>query len=102
MSIKLSPTGYSVLFFFSLLVSYVYLGQNEGCSLRNKASDSSERLLRRGSEGRSIHKILMKGEFNAIKALSGFSVLRADVIMKGSSTFLDMKRCKYWDHEISS
>ena len=30
-------------------------------------SDSSERLLQSSSGGRSIHKVLVKGEFNAMK-----------------------------------
>jgi len=32
-------------------------------------SDSSERLLQRGSGGKSIYKVLVKGEFNAMKHL---------------------------------
>ena len=35
----------------------------------DSTSDSSERLLQRGSGGRSIYKILVKGEFNAVKCL---------------------------------
>ena len=38
-----------------------YLGQNEHCSPGDSTSDSSKRLLKRGSEGRSIYKILVKG-----------------------------------------
>ena len=38
-----------------------YLGQNEDCSLGDSTSDSSERLLWRGSGGRSIYMILVKG-----------------------------------------
>ena len=30
-------------------------------------SDSSERLLQRGSGGKSIYKVLVKGEFNTMK-----------------------------------
>ena len=63
------------------------------------------RLLQRGSGGKSIYKILVKGEFNAIKCLlyKRFSASQgADIIMKGFSAFLDMKRCKDWDHEIGS
>ena len=44
-----------------------YLGQNEDCSLGGSISDSSERLLLSGSGGKSIYKILVKGEFNAMK-----------------------------------
>ena len=44
-----------------------YLGQNEDCSLGGSISDSSERLLQRGSGGKSIYKVLEKGEFYAMK-----------------------------------
>ena len=44
-----------------------YLGQNEGCSTGDSASDNSERLFQRDSGGRSIYKILVKVEFNTIK-----------------------------------
>ena len=44
-----------------------YLGQNEDCSLGDSTSDSSEKLLQRCSGGKSIYKILVKGEFNTIK-----------------------------------
>ena len=44
-----------------------YLGQNEDCSLGGSTSDISERLLQRGSGGRSIYTILVKGDFDAIK-----------------------------------
>ena len=47
----------------------LYLGKNEDCSLGDSTSDSSERLLQRGSGGRWIYKILVKGEFNALKHL---------------------------------
>ena len=45
----------------------------------------------------------MNGEFNAIKHLfyKRFSAGH-DVTMKGSSDFLDMKKCENWDQEISS
>ena len=46
-----------------------YLGQNEDCSLRDSISDSSEKLLQRGSGGRSIYMILVKGKFNSVKHL---------------------------------
>ena len=45
------------------------MGANEDCSPGDSTSDSSERLRQRGSGGRSIYKILVKGEFNAIKCL---------------------------------
>ena len=44
-----------------------YLGQNEDDSLGDSTSDSSERLLQRGSGEKSIYKILVKGEFSVIK-----------------------------------
>ena len=82
------------------------MGENEDSSPGDSISDSSERLLKKGSGGRSIYRILVKGEFNAIKHLlyKRFSAHpeEADVTTKGFSAFLDMKRCKDWDHEISS
>ena len=44
-----------------------YLGQDEDCSPGGSISDSSERLLQRGSGGRSVYKVLLKGEFNTLK-----------------------------------
>ena len=81
--------------------------QNEDCSPRDSTSESFERMLHRGSGGRSIYKILVKGEFNAIKCLlykrfSASHQREADVIMKGFSAFLDLKQCKDWDHGTSS
>ena len=49
------------------VVSEVYLGQNEDCSLGGGLSDSSERLLQSSSGGESIYKVLVKGEFNTKK-----------------------------------
>ena len=43
-----------------------YFGQSEDYSQADHTSDSSKRLLQRGSGGRSIDKILVKGEFRAI------------------------------------
>ena len=40
-----------------------------GLSPGDGTSDNSERLLQRGSGGRSIYRILVNGEFNAIKHL---------------------------------
>ena len=58
----------------------------------DSTSDSSERLLQRGSVGRSICEILVKREFNAIKHLL-YKIFcyswGADVTMKGFSDFLD-------------
>ena len=45
----------------------MYVGQNEDCGLGDSTSDRSERLLKRGSRGRLIYNILVKGEFSAIK-----------------------------------
>ena len=66
------------------------------------APDSSERLLQRCSGRRSIYKISVKGDFNAIKCLlyQRFSASHektswgSDVIIKGFSAFLDKRRCK--------
>ena len=44
-----------------------YLGQNEDCSPGGSISDSSERLLQSGGGGKSIYKVLVKGEFSAMK-----------------------------------
>ena len=44
-----------------------YLGQNEDCSPGGSISDSSERLFQSGSGGKSIYKVLVKGEFNTMK-----------------------------------
>ena len=64
------------------------------------------RLLQKGSEGRSIYKVLVKGEFNTIKHsfYKRFSASHKDLMssMKGFSAFLDMRRYKDWDHKISS
>ena len=49
------------------------LGHKEDCMSGDSTSDSSERLLQRGSGGRSIYKILVKGEFNAVKCLLDIS-----------------------------
>jgi len=56
----------------------VYLGQNEDCSLEESTSDSSEKLLQRSTRGRSIYRILVKGEFNAINIYftKGFLLVR--------------------------
>ena len=47
----------------------LYLGQNEDCSPGSSTSNSSERLLQRGSQGRLIYKISLKQKFSAIKCL---------------------------------
>ena len=43
--------------------------QNEDCIPGDSTSDGSERLLQRGSWKKSVYKILVKREFNAIKHL---------------------------------
>ena len=71
--------------------------------MRGSISNSSQRLLQSSSEGRSIYKVLVNGEFSAIKRLlfKRFSAGH-DVTMKGFSDFLDIKKCENWDQEISS
>ena len=49
------------------VVSYVLFGLNEDCSPGGSISNSSERLLQSGSGGKSIYKVLVKGDFNAMK-----------------------------------
>ena len=55
-----------------------YLGQNENCSLGDcSTSASSEELYQRGSGARSTYKMLVKGEFSAIKHLTkGFLLVK--------------------------
>ena len=45
----------------------LYLVQNEDCSLGGNISDSSERVLQSGCGGKSIYKVLVKGEFDTMK-----------------------------------
>ena len=71
-----------------------YLGQNEECSLGDSTSDSSKRLLQRGSGGRSIYGFWWRGSsYN--QALISHKVFcwswGADVSMKGFSAFLDTR-----------
>ena len=47
-------------------LSFIW-GQNEDCSPGGSISDSSERPLQSGSGGKSIYKVLVKEEFNALK-----------------------------------
>ena len=42
------------------------MGQNEDCSLGSSVSDSSETVPKQ-QWGESIYKVLVKGEFNAMK-----------------------------------
>ena len=82
-----------------------HLRQNADYSLGDRTSYNCERLLQRGSGGRLIYKILVKGEFNTIKH-SLYSVFCSpgvsEVLRKGFSAFLGNTRCKDWNHEISS
>ena len=81
-------------------------GQDEDCSLGDSTSDDSERLLQRGSGGRSIYKVFEKEEFKAVKCLlyKRFSASHKELMSprRDFVDFLDMRRCKDWDHEISS
>ena len=65
--------------------------QNKDCS----PGDSSERLLQRGSGGRSVYKILVKGRVQCSQALTLQKVFcwsqGADVATKESRPFLDMR-----------
>ena len=86
----------------SCVLSFIW-GQNRNCSLGDSTSDGSERLLQRHRGESKIYKILVKGDFNAIKCLLYkrlSATQRADVTMKGFSAFLDMRRFKDWHHEI--
>ena len=51
---------------YNLRVKF-YLGQNEDCSPGGSISESSERLLQSSSRGKSIYKVLVKGDFNIMK-----------------------------------
>ena len=72
-----------------------YLRKNQDRSPGYSTSDSSEKLLQRGSGRRSLYVILVKGEFNTIKHLTykRFSA-RSWCHYEGFSAFLDMRRCK--------
>ena len=68
-------------------------------------TDSSERLLQRGSGGKLVYKMLVKGKFNKMKCLcyKMFSAGHEELMSSWKdSAFLDVKRYKDWDHEISS
>ena len=49
-------------------LSFIW-GQKKNCSLGDSTSDSFQRLLQRGRGKSKIYKILVKGDFNAIKCL---------------------------------
>ena len=84
-----------------------YLGKNEDCSPGGSTWESSERLLWKGSGGKSIYKVLVKGNVSAIKRLcyKRFSPSHKDLmspwrIPSSFSAVLDMRRCRDWDHKI--
>ena len=83
-----------------------YLGQNEDFSLGGSISDSSEKLLHRGRGKISIYVILMKGRDTSSRAHILQNVAASLVKVAAShedfSAFLDMRRCKNWDHKIFS
>ena len=80
-----------------------YLGQNEDCSM----GDSTQIVLRKCSNEvvGEVNIILVKGEFSAIKHVFLQKVFcscqGADVNMRGFSAFINMKRCKDWDHKTT-
>ena len=47
-------------------LSFIW-GKMRTAALGGSISESSERLLQSGSGGRSIHKVLVKGEFHTMK-----------------------------------
>ena len=49
-------------------LSFIW-GQSKNCSMGDSTSDSSERLLQRGRGKSKMYKILVKGDFSAIKCL---------------------------------
>ena len=53
-------------YYFELCIKF-YLEQNEDFNPGDSISDSSEKLLQSGSGGKSIYKVLVKGEFNTMK-----------------------------------
>lgn len=69
-------------------------------------SDSSEGLFQSDSQGKSICKISVKGSSvqSSPHSIKRFSATHEDldVIMKGFSTVLDMRRGKDCDHTIYS
>ena len=88
------------------------MGQNEDCSQGDSTSDSSEKLLQRdgGGGGQNIYDFgeggVQRSQVFTYKRFSTsheklMSVRRDFSRYEKSSAFLDMKRCKDWDHEIS-
>ena len=54
-----------------------------------------------GSWGKSMDKVLVKGEWIPLSIhFTKSLLLGSNVTMKGFSAFLDMRRCKDWDHKI--
>ena len=62
-------------------LSFIW-GQNEDCSPGGSSQIALRGLLQRGSRGRSINKISVKGEFNSIKCLvyKRFSATHEDLM----------------------
>ena len=67
----ISATLTSFLYWLKTCQVKFYLRQTEDYSLRDSTSDSSERLLQRGGGGRSIYKILVKG--NSVQLSTHFT-----------------------------
>ena len=82
-----------------------YLVQNKDCSPGDSTSVSSERLLQKCSGGRPIcdfwEGVVQDSSMQLSTHFTRFSASHEE-LMKGFSAFLDIKRCKDWDHEISS
>ena len=79
--------------------------KNENCSPGESISDRSEEFLQRGSGGMRIYVILVKGEFMQSSAYltKGFVlVTRSWCHHGGFNAFLDMKKYRDWDYEVSS
>ena len=53
------------------VLSFIW-GQNEDCSSEDSISDSSDKLLQRGSGKDSIYVILVKGGVHAVKRIYFF------------------------------
>ena len=67
-------------------------------SLGNRMSDISERLFQTDSGESTTYEILERVQFNLALTLQN---VRSRCHHEGFCNFLDMKRCKDWDHEIN-
>ena len=73
------------------------MGFNEGCSLGDGVSDSSEELLQRDSEEVSKYVVLVQTEYMQLSTHVDRRLLLpqgTDVSVNDFSAFLDMRRCK--------